>query len=313
MKTKTMVISLVISLVSNTVFAQGVSMGDTPIPPHNSAILDLHSEHSGFLLPRLSTIERNQISSPALALQIFNTTTKCLEIYVNGWQELWCDTSAFSCPPNVSDVDGNTYIVVQIGEQCWMAENLKTTNYNDLTPIPNLTVNSDWANTTSGAYCWHNNSISNKDIYGALYNWYAVETGKLCPQGWHVPTNAEWIILANYIGTNGGRKLKSCRTENHPLGGACNVTQIPYWIFHATNYGTDDYGFAGLPGGSRNNSGVFPTSTLGPLYRGNYWSSTEHSADYALFRYLFHSANILEFPTNGYYKKGGYSVRCIKN
>jgi len=293
--------------------AQNVGISDAAIVPHPAAILELQSAERGFLIPRMTTSERNAINSPAEALMIYNTDDQCLEIFVYGWHQLWCDGLTFNCPPTVTDVDGNVYPVVQIGGHCWMASNLKTTRYNDLSVIPNLTVNTDWANTTSGAYCWHNNNVVNKDVYGGLYNWYAVETGKLCPQGWHVPTDAEWTVLTNFIGSAAGIKLKSCRTENHPLGGACNVTDPPYWMFHATNYGTDDYSFSGIPGGSRNNSGVFPTSTLGPFYRGNWWSSTEHSTDYAFFRYLFHSYDNVTSPPGGYYKKGGYSVRCIKN
>ena len=90
-------------------------------------------------------------------------------------------------PASITDKDGNVYTSVTIGTQVWMVENLKTTKYNDGTPIPNVTDNTEWSNLTTPAYCWYDNDITKKNPYGALYNGYAVRTGKLCPTGWHVP------------------------------------------------------------------------------------------------------------------------------
>jgi uncharacterized protein (TIGR02145 family) len=104
----------------------------------------------------------------------------------------------------VTDKDGNVYHTVTIGTQTWMVENLKTTKYNDGTAIPFITDNSAWANLTTPGYCWYNNdSTTYKNMYGALYNWYAVSTGNLAPKGWHVATDAEWTTLQNYLITNG--------------------------------------------------------------------------------------------------------------
>ncbi len=100
----------------------------------------------------------------------------------------------------VVDIDGNIYRTVKIGNQIWMAENLKTTRLNDGQSILYEPDNSDWANLRTPGYCWPNNEPSNKDDYGALYNWYAVDTGKLAPIGWHVPTMNEWRILIDYLG-----------------------------------------------------------------------------------------------------------------
>ena len=107
----------------------------------------------------------------------------------------------------VTDIEGNIYKTIQIGTQEWMAENLKTTKYNDNTEIPLITENSNWGSTTTPGYCWVNNDRTTyKNIYGALYNWYTVNTGKLCPTGWHVSTDAEWTTLVNYLGRiNSGR------------------------------------------------------------------------------------------------------------
>ena len=119
---------------------------------------------------------------------------------------------------SVSDIDGNTYKTIQIGTQTWMAENLKTTRYNDGSPIPFYTCDLtivfpyDWFDYGdgnygyyNGAYCWYNNDASTyKDIFGAIYNWHAVNTGKLCPTGWHVPTYSEWTTLIYSCGCGVG-------------------------------------------------------------------------------------------------------------
>ena len=112
----------------------------------------------------------------------------------------------------VTDIDGNAYHTVAIGTQVWMVENLKTTRYNDGTAIPLVTDSAVWGNLTSTpGYCWYNNDMSMyKNLYGALYNWYAVSTEKLAPEGWHVPTNSEWGVLINYLGgdTSAGGAMK---------------------------------------------------------------------------------------------------------
>lgn len=100
----------------------------------------------------------------------------------------------------ITDIEGNVYTSVKIGTQTWMVENLKTTKYNDGTSIPLVTDNAVWKSSLSPAYCWYDNDISNKEPYGALYNWFAVNTGKLCPSGWHVPTIDEWSVLEQFLG-----------------------------------------------------------------------------------------------------------------
>lgn len=98
----------------------------------------------------------------------------------------------------VKDIDGNFYDTIKVGTQVWMKENLRTSHYNDGSVIP--TGNSSWQSTTTGAFAVYNNVDSNNTIYGKLYNWYAVNTGKLAPKGWHVPTESEWTTLINYLG-----------------------------------------------------------------------------------------------------------------
>jgi uncharacterized protein (TIGR02145 family) len=128
----------------------------------------------------------------------------------------------------VSDIDGNYYKTIQIGSQIWMAENLKTTRYNDGSNIPLVTDNTAWSNLTTPGYCWYNNDAATyKNVYGALYNWYAVNTGKLCPSGWHVPSEYEWTLLVNYLGGvyAAGGKLKETGTTHwySPNAGACTT------------------------------------------------------------------------------------------
>ena len=216
------------------------------------------------------------------------------------------------CPgmPTITDIDGNEYNTVLIGEQCWMKENLKTTTYQNGTPIPNVTDDNAWYNLTTGAYVWYGNDISWKDTYGALYNWYAtVDANSLCPTGWHVPTNDEWTTLADFIGGTGspnGNKLKSCRQVNSPQGGGCNTSEHPRWDESSEN-GTDDYGFSGLPSGYRGNVGEF--GNVGGT--GIWWSSTEESSISAWGRYLHDSngsAGVLD-----YMKRKGFSVRCLRD
>lgn len=147
---------------------------------------------------------------------------------------------------NVTDIDGNIYHTVQIGTQIWMVENLKTTKFNDGTTIPLVTDNIAWSKLTTPAYCWNKNIENNKDTYGALYNWYAVNTGKLCPKGWHVPTDNDWTILANYLG---GETYDNKNIESK-TGGKLKESGTIHWS--SPNEGaTNETGFTGLPGGSR--------------------------------------------------------------
>ncbi len=217
------------------------------------------------------------------------------------------------CPgtPTVTDADGNVYNTVQIDDQCWMKENLKTTTYQNGTSIPNVTDAGDWSNLSTGAYVWSDNDISWKDAYGALYNWYAaIDANELCPTGWHVPTNDEWTTLTDFIGGTGsphGNELKSCRQVNSPLGEGCTTTEHPRWDEHNTHYGTDDYGFSGLPGGGRSYNGTFTNVGLS----GYWWSSTEYSSSLAWSSALFYYDGAVSVSYS--YKQNGLSVRCIKN
>lgn len=193
---------------------------------------------------------------------------------------------------NMTDQDGNIYKTVTIGTQTWMAENLKTTRYNDGSVILLVADSLYWGNMTIPGYCWFNNDATSwKATFGALYNWYTVNMGKLCPKGWHVPNDAEWATLKTYLGGTSvaGGKLKETGTAN--------------WI--SPNYGaTNESGFTALPGGCRDGAANF--IFLG--VQGYWWSATTGGMGYGLdydtsnFNYLTHLCEI-----------AGYSVRCIKD
>ncbi|MRR24082.1 hypothetical protein EG830_14015, partial [bacterium] len=198
----------------------------------------------------------------------------------------------------VADREGNLYLTVIIGEQVWMAENLRSTRYNDDLPIPNITDDTQWINLSTPAYCWISNDIQYKPVYGALYNWYAVNTGKLCPAGWHVPSDeeyktlertlgmtAEQADLTDFRGTDEGKKMKS--TTGWADG----------------ENGTNTSGFSALPGGYRwAKTGAF--NGLGMI---TYWWSSELNTEYAWYRRIDGTDN--RVFRSGTSKEGGKYVR----
>jgi uncharacterized protein (TIGR02145 family) len=201
------------------------------------------------------------------------------------------------------DIDGNVYDTVQIGTQLWMKSNLKTTKYNDGTVIPNVIDNTVWMGLTTGARTYYNNdSITYKPTYGALYNWFAVNTGKLCPIGWHVPTDEEWTVLSDFLG---GADV---------AGGKMKTTGTEYW--NAPNEGaTNESGFNGLPGGYR--YGSDNTSFRDILDVGYFWSSSDYNGWAAWSRLLGSQINSIgrepnEHVHNAWHQTGA-SIRCIKD
>ena len=177
---------------------------------------------------------------------------------------------------NVTDIDGNEYETVEIGEQVWMAENLKVTHYRNGDEIPTGYSDAVWENLTTGAYAVYDDNESNADTYGYLYNWYAVDDDRgVCPASWHVPTDGEYTALSDYLGGTSvsGGKLKEC-TE-----GSCPESE--YWYSPNTE-ATNESGFTGLPGGAHYYYGN--SRHIG--YNGSFWSSTEYGSNDAWHRGL---------------------------
>jgi len=206
----------------------------------------------------------------------------------------------------------DSYRTVKIGDQVWMAENLKTTMFNDGTPIPLVKDDKEWEMLISPGYCWYENDRKKyMETYGALYNWFTVNTGKLCPSGWHVPSNDEWTTLTRFLGDSiqwidtGDSIILIPEVAGIKLKEAGNL----HWAPNDTIHATDDYGFTALPGGTRLKHGPF--FDIG--YQGRWWSSTpdEYNQGDAKNREMF-------FDQNGVtdiqqYKQFGISVRCIRD
>jgi uncharacterized protein (TIGR02145 family) len=204
---------------------------------------------------------------------------------------------------SVTDADGNSYNTVTIGTQVWMKENLKTTKFNDGTDIPMVTSEVAWAALSTAGYCWYNNDVTtNKATYGALYNWYTVNTGKLCPTGWHVSADAERKTLEIYLGMT--------QAEADAIGwrGTDQGTQLKNTTgWQSGGNGNNTSGFAGLPGGARYGAGNF--DGVGGL--GYWWSSTETNSSNAWFCNLYYTnGNVCRENNN---KQCGFSVRCLKD
>ncbi|MCA0447275.1 MAG: PEGA domain-containing protein [Bacteroidetes bacterium] len=188
------------------------------------------------------------------------------------------------------EYNGFTYKTVVIGNQEWTIENLRTTRYNDGTSIPKITGTNDWANDRKGAYCAYDNDESKVASYGYLYNWHAVNTGKLAPKagGWRVPTDADWTKLTDYVGSNAGRELRA-KTG---------------W---SRNTGTDNFGFSALPGGYRNYYGYF--NSFGGS--GNWWSSSAYDTDDVWTRGMnYNSTDVLRNYDNNRF---GFSVLLVRD
>ncbi len=204
----------------------------------------------------------------------------------------------------IIDIEGNIYKTVIIGDYEWMAENLRTATYNNGAEIPNVTDNGEWSNLTNGAYCWYFNQIYYGEIFGALYNWYAVETDKLCPEGWRVPTDEEWKNLEGSVDSQygvGDPEWNKTGWRGYDVGDKLKSTTG----WEEGGNGTDDYDFTALPGGFRNFTGVF----MNINWFGFWWSSTEHNDPNSWNRGLRY--DVSTSGRDNYYKKAGFSVRCL--
>lgn len=196
----------------------------------------------------------------------------------------------------VTDINGNIYLTVKIGDQWWMAENLRVTHYRDGDPIPNVTDGVTWGGLTTGAYCDYNNDIANVVNYGRLYNWFAVNDSRnIAPAGWHVPSFEEWQTLVDFLGGDqiAGGKIKEAGTT--------------HWTSPNTG-ATNESGFTGLPAGYRYiESGYFNHMGLSAFF----WSSSESSSTIGCYRALNYDDSAVGRPNVN--KSYGFSVRCVRD
>jgi uncharacterized protein (TIGR02145 family) len=186
---------------------------------------------------------------------------------------------------------------VTIGTQVWMTKNLNVDKFRNGDPIPQAKTNEEWYNAgvnRQPAWCYYNNDPANGTKYGKLYNWFAVNDPRdLAPEGWHVPSDAEWTKLGDYLGGKSfaGGKMKSTTGWDEPNTDATNSS-----------------GWSGLPGGYRGSNGSF--NGIGSY--GYWWSSTEYSTDYAWYRFLYYNyGDVIRLPNSS--KPVGYSVRCVRD
>jgi uncharacterized protein (TIGR02145 family) len=202
----------------------------------------------------------------------------------------------------VKDKEGNSYATIEIGEQTWMAENLRSTTYANGDPIPNVVENVNWSSSNNvGAWCHYNNQSQYDEPYGKLYNWYAVaDSRNLCPDGWHVPSDEEWSVLVNYLDPNSNGGI------NYPnnAGGKMKSTDKQYWLEDNID-ATNESGFSGLPGSTRSEFDFDINQNYG-----SWWSSTEKDGE-AWYRSVKHLDGSAE--RYNYHKGIGRSVRCIKD
>jgi uncharacterized protein (TIGR02145 family) len=195
----------------------------------------------------------------------------------------------------VKDRDGNIYMTIKIGNQIWISENLKTTKLNDGTPIPLVIDKIAWRTQVSPAYCWYDNQEIYKETYGALYNLEAIKSGKLCPVGWHVPTDGEWEMLILPFGFNfagGYLKEQGLQHWEKPNRGDASV----YNRYNA------------LPAGMRDENGEF--RKIGS--RGVWWSSADPKKGISWFREMASETWTVR-RDKADNNSVGYSVRCVKD
>ena len=222
---------------------------------------------------------------------------------------------------SITDIDGNVYETVEIGDQVWMAENLRTTKYRDGSTIAGGLPDDAWSNATQGAYAIYPHAnvsgIDSEDemvdAYGKIYNWLAVDDDRgICPEGWRVPTMDELDDLVDFVSDDGhdgeeGLALRSCRQENSPLGGDCDTSDHPRWDEHGTHYGIDAYGYNMLPAGARHENGAF--EGIGEV--GHWWSTTDLIGQFARGRRIYHDNDgVTPFMIE---VEWGFSVRCIQD
>jgi uncharacterized protein (TIGR02145 family) len=211
---------------------------------------------------------------------------------------------------SISDIDGNIYKTIKIDDQEWMAENLKTTRFNDGSAIPLVTEDDMWIRQNTPGYCWYyNNEAVFKNIYGGYYNWYAVSAGKLCPSGWHVPSEDEWNKLKLFLGMTPDQLEEGSELfPNTTAGNKIKETGTVNWVEENTD-ATNESGFTALPGGWRNSSASFD----GEGEAGGWWSAAVLTPYHVILANWVADFTASIFRSHGLTENTGQNVRCVKD
>ncbi|MCP4091334.1 MAG: hypothetical protein GY746_16310, partial [Gammaproteobacteria bacterium] len=295
------------------------NVGVGTISPNTSSILDVTSTEKGILIPRMTNAQISTFGSTLGAsdkgMIVFNTDDIKQE-YWDGtaWKTMVTKSSSPGsssdetsfCSEGVTDYDGHKYKSVKIGDQCWMAENLKSTSYAD-----GSAITGHWA---------YDDDEGNAHTYGRYYTWFAVMNGAgssninpsgvqgVCPNGWHVPSDAEWKELDMTLGMTTTEADSTGWRGSHSEGRKLKETDEAFlWIDDANYRGTNNSGFTALPGGYRSSSGYFYNMGVNATF----WSSAEDGSFTAWYRILYYNnSNVSRYYGNKY---SGYSVRCLRD
>lgn len=203
----------------------------------------------------------------------------------------------------MEDIEGNRYKVIAVGDHLWMAENLRVSHYNDGEEIKTVSADDLWKSSTEGLSLYYLNDSANLKKYGMLYNWYAVNSGKLCPAGWHVPTDEEWKILEGFADSK--YKYPSDIWDRQGVRGfdsGSNLMSVDGW---RVNVGVDKLEFRALPGGEMTDKCKMEG------INGYWWTSTQKDSLNSWYRSLIYGLELISRDTHP--KFCGFSVRCVKN
>lgn len=208
----------------------------------------------------------------------------------------------------MTDIDGNTYKTVKIGNQWWMAENLKVTKYRNGFSIPEISDSADWANSQVGGYCIYDNGNGNIPAPGYLYNFQTIQnTANIAPEGWRVPTDDDWKTLEIQLGLSGS-EADQYGWRGSDIADKLKSNSNDDWASFGTIFSTNESGFTALAGSCRLENNYF--GDPGIKYTGFWWTSTEHSTEEAFYRYLdYKTSSIFRSHVS---KNYGFSIRCVK-
>lgn len=285
--------------------AQSVGIGTTT--PNPSAKLEVKSNNSGFLPPRMTLTERDAINNPAQGLMVY-----CTDCVPGGELSIYNGTNWTSMSMDQSGQNAASLTRTTIGAQVWNSKNLDVIKYRNGDPIPQVKDSATWSNLTSGAWCWYNNDSVNYAKYGRLYNWHAVNDPRgLAPQGWHVPTYSEWLDVIRSLDPNADTSLQSVyvsETAGKGLKDTTGWTNLPDSLCQGCTNGTNSTGFAAIPSGQRWSSGRFANVDR----FGAFWTSSETDTLTAKLLFLQVGYEVVVINTN-INKKLATSVRVVRD